>query len=147
MGPHTHLMPAPCPPPLSPAFPPRPLSHTHLNPLPLPPPPSPPPLPPSESGFLTSLASFLRGLGEVRDLADLGRRGLLSATAAACSCVAALAQDCEENQQRFVAAHEDLAPALFRLITVEGREEGTGVGAQGTRPGEGGWGGMAGGRA
>lgn len=80
-----------------------------------------------ESGCLGLVADLLLRAAEVRDLSALQRAFLWPAVAAACACVARAAQDCEENQQRLVSGHEDLAPALFRLLAADGTRRGVRV--------------------
>ncbi|KAL6747397.1 armadillo-type protein [Haematococcus lacustris] len=72
-----------------------------------------------ESGCLSLLTHLLLAAAAEPELGALRRAGLLPPLAAACAAVAAAAQDCEDNQQHLVQAHEDLAPALFRLLTVD----------------------------
>ncbi|KAJ9520871.1 hypothetical protein QJQ45_014014 [Haematococcus lacustris] len=72
-----------------------------------------------ESGCLSLLTHLLLAAAAEPELGALRGGGLLPPLAAACAAVAAAAQDCEDNQQHLVQAHEDLAPALFRLLTVD----------------------------
>jgi hypothetical protein len=66
------------------------------------------------------LAQLLLIAAEVPDLTTLRAAHLLPGVAAACAAIANAAQDCEDNQSRLVTGHEDLAPALFRLLTIDG---------------------------
>ncbi len=70
-----------------------------------------------ESGAVNALARFISQAAAVPDQSLLQRMHLTTPLAAACACVACIAQDCDEGQRQLLLMQPDFLPALMRLCT------------------------------